>query len=353
MSDVGCAYIVSTSMINALGESTAAVAAAIRANISAVAETQFLSQGLHPIKMANVDADYLPPLEAKLCLADMHECQRRILRLAGAALNPLKQQLPPEYPIPIVCALPEILPNIRSPWQGNPLEQLSLQSGIKFDDTLSLVAEIGRAGGVHAVKHAFKLMNAGHDLVLVAGFDSYWDEEILASFEKDERLLVQDAVDGFTPGEGAAAILLASSRFASQIQGPKLSLHLPGIAQEEGHRYNDQPYRGDGLSKAFKSAIIGSIEPIDSLWTSYIYDSFGAKELGIALTRSAKSLLENLEVYHPADCFGDLGAAVGPTLMALVHQLATNGKLQGQHHLISCSSDLGYRAAVRVLLTKD
>ena len=59
MSDVSCAYIVSTSMINALGESTAAVAAAIRANISAVAETQFLSQDSHPIKMANVDADYL------------------------------------------------------------------------------------------------------------------------------------------------------------------------------------------------------------------------------------------------------------------------------------------------------
>jgi len=77
-----------------------------------------------------------------------------------------------------------------------------------------------------------------------------------------------------------------------------------------------------------------------------IYDHYCQKEFGVAMTRNNKHFVANTKMIHPVDCLGDLGAAIGPTLIALVAMSALKQPQVGEH-LICSSSELEYRTALR------
>ncbi len=187
-----------------------------------------------------------------------------------------------------------------------------------------------------------------NDYVLVGGVDTYWDSHLLARLDKEDRLNVVGAVDGFFPGEGASFLLLSSRRVAQASVDKPIKLYRPGLSKEPGHRYSTAPYLGEGLSEAAKlAATHAGEEKIHSLWTSMIYDGFCNKELGVMLSRTARRFIENPSINHPVDCFGDLGAAIGPTLISIIAEAAYNGAVETEY-LVTCSSDLEHRAALRV-----
>ena len=71
------------------------------------------------------------------------------------------------------------------------------------------------------------------------------------------------------------------------------------------------------------------------------------KNGGVAASRNHADLDGNLRFEHPADCFGDTGAAVGPILMGL----AASGMMAGalpSPALIWCSSEGRQRAATTI-----
>src|SRR5690606_39623002 len=73
--------------------------------------------------------------------------------------------------------------------------------------------------------------------------------------DAQDRLLLENRFDGFQPGEGTCFILLASERAVAALPSLRAVLYRPGIAQEAGHRYSEEPYRGDGLTAAVREAI--------------------------------------------------------------------------------------------------
>lgn len=343
-------FVVHTGIVNPLGHNSKMIATFFKAGVSVVQETASLNKQLKPIKMALIPDQVLDSLHPRFASVGLSTRQKRMLRIAGTALSQLKPYIDQSSPISMVLALPESIPGVSNPWKGNVIEHLRLQCDMNIDLQHSVAAEIGRAGGLHAIKHVFQLMDAGQDLVLLGGMDTYWDAGLLARLDQEDRLLVQGSVDGFQPGEGACFILLASERLRSQLSPPHVALHPPGIAEELGHRYSDVPYRGDGLANAVRQAIAQAPAVINSVWTSMIYDSFCSKEFGVALARNNSHFDPNLSSKHPADSFGDLGAAIGPTLIALITEFAKlNSKIE-PHHLLCCSSDTGYRSAVRLTI---
>ncbi len=83
-------------------------------------------------------------------------------------------------------------------------------------------------------------------------------------------------------------MLLASERVNAHHIAHPVRLYRPGTAQENGHRYSEAPYRGDGLDIAVKAAIQQAAPAkIQSVWSGMTYESYGAKEFGVALTRSS------------------------------------------------------------------
>ena len=107
--------------------------------------------------------------------------------------------------------------------------------------------------------------------------------------------------------------------------------------------YSDDPYRGDGLNGAFKQAITNrNATGIHTVYASINGESFWAKELGVAITRNQKALHNDVVIEHPADCFGDTGAAFSAVVLGML----TAGS--PGVYLVYGSSDGAARAAMCV-----
>jgi 3-oxoacyl-[acyl-carrier-protein] synthase-1 len=348
MSNASRVYVAGVGMITPIGADAVMTFHSVNTDISRVGATSILNRSLNPVSMALVPDGALPEFNEGLVSAHLPDRQQRLLRLASAALSQLADKLPGN-PLPLYLALPEQLPDAPAPLVGNVIEQLVLQSEIELNQAESMVAPIGRAGGLHAVRKAHQYFaQPGHDYVLIGGVDTYWDPYLLAKLSAEGRLSGQGNMDGFTPGEGAAFLLLASERVKEQLPEPHIALAMPGCTEEAGHRYSDEPYRGEGMAQAVTQAFERA-ESVQAhcVWTSMIYDHFSHKELAVALTRNSDKLPGNVVMRHPVDCLGDVGAAIGCALVGMI-AVAAPWQPNLRHHLVCCASDLAHRAALRV-----
>jgi 3-oxoacyl-[acyl-carrier-protein] synthase I len=118
---------------------------------------------------------------------------------------------------------------------------------------------------------------------------------------------------------------------------------------EPGHLYSDAPYRGDGLAATLSQlvALGSSFFPVAEVYSSMNGESHWAKEWGVAYTRNRATIQPGYRMHHPAECFGDTGAASGPLMIALA-ALGIRGGYRQPPILICGSSDWGGRAAVVV-----
>ena len=122
-----------------------------------------------------------------------------------------------------------------------------------------------------------------------------------------------------------------------------------GVSDEEGHRYSEQPYLGEGLAAAVADvgaqlSKAGLSEPAKLAMTGLNGESFSAKEWGVAHLRNRELLAEELQVEHPAEYTGDMGAALAPVMMGVATKWITNGHMTGPA-LVWASSDEAERGA--------
>ena len=73
-------------------------------------------------------------------------------------------------------------------------------------------------------------------------------------------------------------------------------------------------------------------------------ENFGAKEWGVAFSRCQGKIAPGFAILHPADGYGDLGAAVGPVLIGLAAAGLTDAYMRGPC-LAWASSDAAARGA--------
>ena len=84
--------------------------------------------------------------------------------------------------------------------------------------------------------------------------------------------------------------------------------------------------------------------PIACTYASFNGERYWAREFGVARVRNSGHFADAMQMEHPAECCGDLGAAHGPLLACLaVHALA--GGYRPGPCLVYASSDGGDRAA--------
>ncbi|MFV9615440.1 MAG: hypothetical protein ACNYZG_05750, partial [Gammaproteobacteria bacterium] len=125
-----------------------------------------------------------------------------------------------------------------------------------------------------------------------------------------------------------------------------VKIYAPGIADEPGHRYSTEPYKGEGLANAVAEALLTiSDNTIKEVFASFNGENINAKEWGVATIRNHKNFDNDFNIIHPADCYGDIGAATGPVLIAL----ASIGMQKGYYKkpmLIWAASEIQQRAAV-------
>ena len=206
-----------------------------------------------------------------------------MLRLAGPALRETVNGCDGTDDIPLFLGLPEPFEDRPDPAGEAFPVQLQRQSGVVFDTAGSRMFPVGRAAGLLALKEALDYLNSG-------------------------------------------------------------------TADEPGHRYADEPHKGEGLPlsiEALSNSLNGETEPVQTVFAGLNGEQFGAKEWGTAYLRHSGLFAEGFQVVHPVDCFGDVGAALGPMMIALAVAGAKGAYLPGPY-LVWCPSDREPRACAYI-----
>lgn len=344
------AWICGSGMMTAVGDTTLQTASSVRAGICRYAETAIFNRQRAHMTLALVPEASLPPLADEFEHDGLTSRQCRMIRLAGPAMVEALQRLPQNRVVPLYLAVPEALPESPPVVDETFLDRLA-RSRAQLDRSASRLFPQGRAGGLHALAAAVESLGSGaQNYVLVGGVDSYLDLGLLSRLDLEGRIMAEGVMNGFVPGEAAAFLLLCSERVRTDEQvASTVRVGRPGLAEEPGHRYSEEPYLGDGLSEALAAALEEESEAaIGTVFASFNGESFGAKEWGVAALRSAAALGDGYRLEHPAECFGDVGAAFGPLLIGLAQIGMTKSYLQGDA-LVFCASDGPARGAVRVV----
>lgn len=334
--------------LSAVGLSPAEVAASVRSATAMFSETAIMDRRFEPMVLAELPDDALPPLAESLADKGLTSREARMLRLAALPLRQALDALPPgAAPPPLLLALPDA--ETTRPLDANRfLDALAVQVP-GFDRGRSDARFRGRAGGLVAVAYADQLLRAGSPYVVAGGVDTFRDLYVLGTLDLEQRLKSQANLDGFIPGEGAAFLLLASRATAgSNGARPLAAIPAIGGARETGHLYSEEPYRGDGLAQAIASLVgNGAPGPVREVYSSMNGESHWAKEWGVAFLRNRPGFDEDHGMHHPADCYGDTGAAAGPLMIALA-ALGLRDGYRRSPCLVYASSDRDQRAAVLV-----
>lgn len=346
------AVILSVGMVTSVGIGAQQTAASVRAGICRFRETSIYDKRFQPFKMALLPEEALPPLEPSLdALVGLTARQARMLRLAAPTLREVLLEAPNPGQVPVLLGTPEALPGRSDPAGEDFLDHLSVQAGLKFAIGESKVFPNGRAAGLMALKKGVEMIASGRQRhVVVGGVDSYLDLYLLGTLDMEGRILAQGVMDGFIPGEGAGFLLLSADIGRSSVVKPMARIEAAVVGAEKGHRYSQEVYRGEGLAETFQTLFQSDSsrsEKVRTVFAGLNGESFWSKEWGVAYLRSKEHFADDFRLKHPADCFGDPGAALGPLMIGM----ATIGMKRDyieEPCLIWCSSDREERGATLI-----
>lgn len=248
-------------------------------------------------------------------------------------------------PLPLLLCAAEPGRSSHADGDAGLIAELERELPFRWDPKLSAVLRHGRSGLVAALARARALIYDGDaPVVVVAAVDSLLDVGTLRSLESRGRLLTERNSDGFVPGEAAGAVLVTRARQ----EGTSLVCLGIGLAQENVSADGSSPFRGDGLTTAIKRALADagcSLEQIDWRITDNSGEQYFFKESALALSRTLRGRKETFDIWHPAECVGEVGAAIGPILLGVLLSAARKGYAPGPLVLLHAGSDAGERSA--------
>jgi len=350
--DIRKLYIAGMGMITPVGWNVPMTAAAVKAGISAYAASGYANQQGQAITMAGVPTSVFFESDAQIdegvWYSELHD---HIIKMAIIAIKEACAKQPIMRPVPLILGMPEILPDVEHISATSLITNLvnNCQPWLRTQHCSTIAG--GRAAGMEALESAFRVMDdVPGPFMLIGGSDSFRNYTRLRPLGAAGRLSVIGSADSFVPGEAAGFLLLTRQpKLALVRNGHMIALHEPGVADEPGHLYSDQPYRGDGLDQAFKKALANQSEQsIHIIYSSMNGENHWAKESGVAYLRNKASFRDPVRVEHPADCFGDLGSATGAVLIALAAEHLFDDNDGATSHLVYSSSDSAKRGAVVV-----
>ena len=328
--------LLATGMMTGVGLDAPSSCAAIRCAIDRFEETRFIDSGGEWIVASTVPLD--PPVRGRGRLVEMAASviQECLDQQAGLALA--------EVPMFLCVAEPD-RPGRLDGLDESLLVDLGKRLGQRLHDRSRVIAN-GRVGGVQAVSRAAQRFQQGFPVCLVVGVDGFVHARTLAGYEQKRRLLTSTNSNGFIPGEGAAAVLFGLAE--SHPAAPMICRGV-GYGRETATIESDEPLRGDGMAEAFRAALADagcSFDEIDYRLADVSGEQYGFKEAALAIARTIRKVKPEFDIWHPADCIGEVGAAIVPSVLAVAEAAAGKRYAPGSGVLAHFGNDDGQRAAV-------
>jgi 3-oxoacyl-[acyl-carrier-protein] synthase-1 len=323
-------------MITGVGLDSPSSCAAMRCAIDAFGETRFMDRGGEWIIGSAVPLD--PPLRGR------EKIVRMALAAIGECLSGLQDMAPGAVPI-LLCVAENDRPGRFQGLDQTLLDDVSRQLGVPLHPASAIFSN-GRVAGVQAIVRARELIDSGIPCCVLAGVDTFLVAATLADFEAKRRLLTSKNSDGFIPGEAGAAVLLGPGK--EQPERQLLCLGV-GFAMEKATVDSGEPLRADGLAEAILAAIADSncgYERLDYRLSDANGEQYRFKEAALARARTIRILKCVHELWHVADCIGEIGAAVVPCAIAVARAAAVKGYAPGKGVLCHFGNDGRERAAM-------
>jgi 3-oxoacyl-[acyl-carrier-protein] synthase-1 len=327
-------------MVTGVGLSAPAACAAIRVGLNNFAETKFIDKGGEWMIGSAVPTD--EPWRGReklirLVTASIGECLERAGRMVAQ-----------EVPV-LLCVAETGRPGRLDGLDETVLREIENRLEIRFHKRSEVIAG-GCVAGVEALHRTRALVRSGRPYCLIAGVDSYLVAATLAAYEERNRLKTSLNSDGFIPGEAGAAVLLGPPSEGQR----ELRCHGIGVATENATIEGDEPLRADGLVSALRACLADAgttMAKVDYRITDLNGEQYSFKEAALALTRVLRERKDRMDLWHPADSIGDVGAATVPCVLGIALEAARKGYAPGSTALCHFANDGVERAAL--ILSSD
>jgi 3-oxoacyl-[acyl-carrier-protein] synthase I len=328
-------------LVTAVGQSAPASCAAFRAKLSNPSETRFTDGAGQWILAHQVV---------------LEKPWRGLTKLARMAAQAIEEALRP-VPRAQWARLPMVL-CVAEPDRPGRLDALdeplaaTIQEfvGVRFDPAHSAIVAHGRVGLAVALNGVRRLLAStarNVEQVVVVAADSLIARATVGAYESEGRLLTERNSNGFMPGEAAGALLLGRVDGVSGRQG-QLAITGLGFAREAAHIASEEPLRGEGLTAAVRGALGDAglaMHDMDYRIADLSGEHYYFKEASLVLSRTLRQRKESFDLWHPAECAGELGAASGVAMLALAEAACAKGYTPGPRILAHWANDNGHRAA--------
>ncbi|HBA67427.1 MAG TPA: hypothetical protein DCZ48_14885 [Methylococcaceae bacterium] len=329
--------ITGTGLVTGVGLDAPASCAAIRCAIDNFQETRFMDQGGEWIMGCEVPLEQ--PWRGKTKLIKMAAAAIRECLAGNPLINPAET--------PLLLCLSERDRKGRvidddNQFFHNLLDELQLEFHEK-----SLVIAGGHVGVALALRYARALiqeLKLKH--VLIAATDSLLVAQSLAHYEEHERLLTSRNSNGFIPGEAGAALVVEPVYAKPE---PQLICHGLGFATEKAHVDSEEPLRAEGLTAALKESLIDACcgeSILEFKVTDIAGEQYHFKESSIAFSRVDRTKREEFDIWHPADCIGETGSAIGLVMLGYLKFACEKKYGKGNHIWAHLGNDDGKRASM-------
>lgn len=348
----GAVHVLHVGARTPLGRSMPASAAAVRAGLVERARHPYMTDRLErPIQVAR--ARWLPD--------DLDGAPRLVALAKNAAKEALAPLLRPDAGLSGERFA--IFVGVPAPRPGRPADlddalRAALGPEAFFHARVRGVTlvEGGGSSGVAALDRAAAAIRAGEvEVCLAGGVDGWLEADTLAWLDETDRLRSSRRPHGFTPGEGAAFCLLASSAWVERT-GFQRGLALVGTGVAPGPRPPPKVETGEVLTAAWSAALEGlhGDARVDRAIGDLDGETVRADELGFTLARLGPRLADPDAILAPAAAWGNVGAASGPLFVGLALAAARRGWAAGPHTLIwTRSEELRAAALLRAIIDPD
>lgn len=328
--------ILKTGLVTAVGLSAAASCAAFRSKLTNPSETRFIDGGGEWIMAHQVG------------LAQPWRGVAKLAKMAALAIDEALQDIAhaewDQLPL-LLCVAEDARPGRTAGLDDALLLQIQSETGASFSPDSALIPR-GRVSVAVALAQARALLASGRaQRVLIAASDSLLSWPTLSHYEQEDRLLTERNSNGFMPGEAAGAMLVGPPQM---IAGELLCTGV-GFAIEAATIASGEPLRAEGLSQAIKSSLAEAgcaMHDMDFRITDNSGEQYYFKEAALALSRTLRQRKEEFDIWHPAECTGEVGAVSGVAVIATACAACAKGYANGPNILAHWANDAGERAAV-------
>jgi 3-oxoacyl-[acyl-carrier-protein] synthase-1 len=205
----------------------------------------------------------------------------------------------------------------------------------------------GRASGLSMLERAVRDLREGRiEGALVGGVDSLIRAPMAEKLDAAGRIRSATAPEGFRPGEAAAFVYLETAQEAARRSRTCYATVSAAAVAQEPSAGTEQPNRATGLATALKAARRqAELEVMPLVVCDLNGERPRAHEWSLAGTRALGNLHGEREVWHPADCIGDSGAAAGVVDLVWAAMALRRGYAPMPRALVWGASDGALRAA--------